>query len=80
MQYVRIDTDDGEVRWINLDQISRVTLAKEAPTGNPILVITFADTSPQARLTIQATSDANRKAIDKITSAVDALANSSGTK
>lgn len=80
MHYVRIDTDDGETRWINLAQVSRITLAKEAPSGNPILVITFADTALQARLSIQATSSANRKAIDTLTSAADALAKASGAK
>ena len=71
MDFLKIVTSDEETRWINFTQVSRVTVANEAPRGEPILVVVFADGCPDTRLTIRGDDDVNRKCIDQITDHLD---------
>ena len=73
MHYVKIITSDGETRWINLAQISRFTMATD-PHDELILVIMFADASPENKLEIHGNNETNRKAIEELTSCLDSVA------
>ncbi len=73
MHYVKISTNDGETRWINLAQVSRFTMATDQHEGL-ILVIVFADASSENKLEIRATDETNRKAIAELTSCLDSVA------
>ncbi|MEM7227717.1 MAG: hypothetical protein AAF432_02775 [Planctomycetota bacterium] len=74
MKYVRVETDDQEVRWINLSQISRVTMATSATTDDPLLVVFFADGQAETKFEIDGHSDLNRSAINRVTTVLDRLA------
>ncbi|MGI9015063.1 MAG: hypothetical protein ACR2GY_12570 [Phycisphaerales bacterium] len=67
---------NDEIRWINLSQVSRVTLGKEAPRGEPFAVITFADGCPETRLAIHACDAISRAAIDALVEAMESLTRS----
>ena len=74
MRYIRLVTSDGESRWINLAQVSRVTLAAgESARGGSVLAIFFADACPDGKLEIHGNTAENRQAIEKLTQALDAL-------
>jgi len=75
MHFLKVDTSDQVVRWINFEQVSRVTLGLESP-GVPIVAIVFASGDTEEALKIRGTDDTNRKAIEKITEALDILAKS----
>ena len=66
---VKITTNDGETRWLNLKMMTRATMAKEAETGRAIMVLMFADA--ESRLVIRAEDDVNQKAIDRILRALE---------
>lgn len=70
MNFVKIITSDGETRWINLAQVSRVTTATESQ-DEPLLAVMFADANPEAVLKIHGTDDVNREAIRKFTTALN---------
>jgi len=75
MQYFKLVTSDRESRWINLAQVSRVTLApSESARGGPVLAIFFADACPDRKLEVHGTTPENCQAIEKLTQALDALA------
>lgn len=63
MNFVKIETSDNETRWINLDHISRVTLATQTG-GMPLLVIFFADGNRDCSWKIDGSDPINKKAID----------------
>jgi hypothetical protein len=70
MEFVKITTSDVETRWLNLRQISRVTLAKDEQ-GDPLLVVIFHDHSPEMTIQIHGTDETNRHAIEKVTAHLD---------
>ncbi|HRQ76699.1 MAG TPA: hypothetical protein PK098_12345 [Phycisphaerales bacterium] len=74
MNYIKITTSEGETRWINLAQVSRVTLATQASSGKPLLVIIFADGEEDGRLTIHGSDAKNLAAIKSLTAYLDELA------
>jgi len=73
MKYFKLAMSDTESRWINLAQVSRVTLASEAAHGAPILAIFFADARDDGKLEIPGTTPQNREVIKDLTSVLDAL-------
>lgn len=70
MKCVKITTSDGETRWLNLCHISRVTLATDV-NGNPLLVIFFQGTQPEALLKIHGSDETNRQAINYLIEVLD---------
>lgn len=62
MSFVKLDTSDGDTRWINLSQLSRVTLGCDSD-NTELLVAIFADGHVEDRLQIRGTDDLNREAI-----------------
>jgi hypothetical protein len=73
MRWIRIETDT-ETRWINLEQVSRATLARHAGSGTEILVMFFANQDEECTLKIEATSKKHSAAIKALTAALDASA------
>ncbi|MFO0831007.1 MAG: hypothetical protein U0637_04085 [Phycisphaerales bacterium] len=39
-RFMRLSSSTGERRWINLDRVTRISLATD-PSGDPILVFSF---------------------------------------
>jgi len=72
MRYIRIETDDHETRWINLDQVARVTLARHTSNGHPILVMFFASDQDECTLKIDGATSKNAAAIKALIAALDA--------
>lgn len=73
MKFVKVDTSDGETRWINLAQVSRVTRGTD-DSGSPLLVVLLADGNPDLALRIHGTDEKNRRAIRGIMTKLDRLA------
>lgn len=71
MHFIKMITSDNETRWINLDQVSRVTLTEDA--GSMLLVLMFADGDPENCLKIRGSDKVNRVAIDTLTLALNEL-------
>lgn len=72
MNFVKIETSDSETRWINLDHVSRVTLATQTQ-GTPILAIFFADGNRDSSLKISGSDPVNKKAIERFVAHLDAV-------
>ncbi len=70
--YIKLETSDGEVRWINLDRVRRVTLAEET-SGEPLLVIVFDDGGANDEVRIHGSDDKNRQVIQTVVSRLDDL-------
>ncbi len=68
MQYLKLTTTNGDVRWINLDHVTRVTRSFDADSGEPILVLMFTDSD---RLTIHGSTAEDVTAIDSIVEMLD---------
>lgn len=68
MQYLKFSTTNGEVRWINLDHVTRVTNSFDADSGEPIMVMMFTDGD---RLTIHGSTAEDIAAIDSIIGMLD---------
>lgn len=65
MRFVKLETSDEDSRWINLHQVSRVTVGTDA-SGINVLVAIFADGDLDNSLTIRGTDEVNRQAITKL--------------
>jgi hypothetical protein len=70
MYFVKLRTSDGETRWVNLERVSRATLARDV-RGDPILTVRFADGGDEDRLQIPGHEAADREAIDLLTAELD---------
>ncbi len=75
MHFVKIQTSDNETRWINLEQVSRVTLGAD-DSGEPILAVVFADGNPDLSLKLHGSDHVNRAAIGCLTAGLDAVSKS----
>jgi len=73
MRYIRIETDE-ETRWINLEQVTRATLARHGSAGTEMLVLYFASSMDECTLKIDGTSKKNAAAIKVLAAALDAAA------
>ncbi len=73
MRFVKIETEE-EIRWINLDRVVRVTLARHVSSGAEILAVYFASGLDEATLRIDGTSKKNAIAIRALTVALDTAA------
>ena len=71
MRYIRVKSDD-EVRWINLEQVIRATLAKRAGSDTEILVVFFAYPGEECSLKIESTSKDNAAAMRSLIAVFDA--------
>jgi len=71
MHFVKLVTSDNDARYINLDQVSRVTLAKDVTRDVPVLVIFFSDADRDAKLEVEGATAADRKAIEQFVAALD---------
>lgn len=71
MSFVRIDTNDGETRWLNLANISRVTRAADA-NDETVLIVMFADGKTESTLRIRGDNPVDLAAIDKLIMDLDA--------
>ena len=71
--YIKLETSDGEVRWINLDRVRRVTLAEET-VGESLLVIVFDEGDASDEVRIHGSDDKNRQVIQQVISKMDELA------
>lgn len=74
MHYFKLETSDEEVRWLNLAMVSRVTLAKDATSGKPVLAIFFADAAQENKLAITGNTKKNQQAIDDLVAELDHVA------
>ena len=64
MHFVKLDTSDHACHWVNLYQVSRVTIGTDE-SGVDVLVAVFSDGDLQNSLTIRGTDEVNRQAIAK---------------
>ena len=71
MSFIKIETSEGDSRWINLDHVVRATLAHEAVSGEVLLALTFSTDHGRPTLNIHGTDDINRSAIDQIIHALE---------
>ncbi len=67
---LKVTSPSGEIRWINLDRVTRVSQA-EATDGNPVLVFCF---DGQDQITIHGSDDQSRTLIDQVVETLDNLA------
>lgn len=70
MFFVKLETSDDDTRWINLDQLSRVTLGKDE-LGIEVLTAVFADGHVEDRLQIRGTDEINVEAIRRFQRALN---------
>ncbi|MFK7818325.1 MAG: hypothetical protein AB8G99_06385 [Planctomycetaceae bacterium] len=70
MFFIRLETSDGGVCWINLNQISRATLSEDE-AGTETIVVVFADGHVEDKLQIRGTDDVNREAICRLRRALN---------
>lgn len=70
-RFLKITTGTGEQRWINLDRVTRVSLATDS-SGEPVLVFCF---DGQDRVAVHGNDDAGRSLIREISGSLDAIAN-----
>ena len=62
MHFVKIETSDDDRRWVNLEQVSRVTVGVD-DAGIEVLAAIFADGDLENSLRIRGTDEINRVAI-----------------
>lgn len=79
MHYVKITTSEDETRWINLQQVCRFTYAHDAARGYPVLAMVFSTGSDDDKLIITGSNEADLKAIETLTAALDAVSRASST-
>lgn len=72
MHFIRIETSDNEIRRINPDQVSRVTVATQT-RGTPILANFFSDGNLNSNLIIDGSDAVNQKAIDLVLSHLEVV-------
>ena len=65
MHFVKLETSDDDQRWINLNQVSRVTIGTD-DSGIEVLVAIFADGDVNDSLKIRGTDEVNKQAIIKL--------------
>lgn len=65
MHFVKLETSDDDLRWINLNQVSRVTIGTDE-SGIQVLVAIFADGNLSDSLKIRGTDEINKQAIIKL--------------
>ncbi len=70
MNFVKITTSDQDIRWINLNLVSRVTIGTDE-SGVEVLVAVFADGSVDDSFRIRGTDDVNKAAILEIERALN---------
>ncbi len=73
MHFIKLQTSDQDTRWINLQQVSRVTTGTEA-ADVPFVAILFGDATTGESLKIRGDDEINRHAIEKLIAALDVLA------
>lgn len=79
MNYFKLETSDGEIRWVNLNLISRVTLVQAPDASCPLLVITFADAHSEARVQIRGDTEQNGHAIRRLCDKLDSISDHAET-
>jgi hypothetical protein len=72
-RFMKVTSPEGEQRWINLDRVTRVTLANDA-AGHAILAFCF---DGQDQVKIHGTDKESRALIQRITQALGALTDTS---
>ncbi len=75
-RFLKISTSNGEQRWINLDRVTRVSLADE-PHGEPVLVFSFEGND---RVKIHGADEDARNLIRRIASSLDSVACAAGVR
>ncbi len=73
-RFLRVSTSNGEQRWINLDRVTRVSLAEDAG-GDAVLIFSF---DGGDRVKIHGTDDESRALVKRITSSLDSAALGAG--
>ncbi len=72
MQFIKLITSDSDTRWINLSQVSRVTIGEE-PSGEVFAAVIFSDGDVSDSLKIHGSDDVNREAIHKLGEVMDSI-------
>ncbi len=75
-RFLKVSCPNGEKRWINLDRVTRVSLAKEQD-GEAVLAFCFDGTD---RLKIHGTDEESRILISRITESLDSVAQRPGMR
>lgn len=73
MRFVKLETSGPTTRWINLEQVSRVTLAEDSP-GHRLLVVVFSDGQRDSQLRLSTEDPVDRQAIDYLVECLDVTA------
>lgn len=73
---LKVSTANGEQRWINLDRVTRVSKAVDN-SGDPVLAFCF---DGQDKVTVHGVDRDSRGLIDRITSALDGVADSTALR
>lgn len=72
-RFMKISSVNGEQRWINLDRVTRVSMAVDQG-GEPILVFCF---DGNDRVTIHGSDDDSRALIRRTAASLDSFADAS---
>jgi len=73
---LKITSVNGEQRWINLDRVTRVSMATDS-SGDPLLVFCF---DGQDRVSVHGTDEDSRILIRRIAGSLDSVAEAAGMK
>lgn len=69
-RFLKITSGTGEQRWINLDRVTRVSMATDS-SGEPVLVFCF---DGQDRVAVHGNDDQGRTLIRQISASLDTVA------
>lgn len=75
-RFLKITSVNGEHRWVNLDRVTRVSLATDS-AGDPVLAFCF-DGQDQVR--IHGADEESRILIRRIASSLDTVAEAAGMR
>ena len=75
-RFLKVSTTNGEQRWINLDRVTRVSLATD-PAGEQVMAFCF---DGQDRVLIHGADEDSRILMRRIISSLDDVAQSAGMR
>ena len=79
MKLIKVETSGQTVRWINLDLVSRVTLADE-PNGHRLMGLVFADGHRASQLKLDSEAPLDQGAIEQLCTELDQATQALGVR
>lgn len=75
-RFLKITSGSGEQRWINLDRVTRVSMATDS-AGDPVLVFCF---DGQDHVKLHGSDEDSRILIRRVAASLDMVAEAAGMK